>query len=91
MRAFCRHRAEELGEQNPAGFVFKAKSPSCGLCVNVHGGRGEILGKAPGLFAAACKKAFPELPVAESDELHDPAVLAQWKDRLERMREDFSR
>ena len=91
MDEYCRRRIEELKQEKPAGFLFKSKSPSCGLCVNVHGGRGKILGKAPGLFAAACKKAFPELPVAESDELHGPAVLAQWKDRLERMRKDFSR
>ena len=77
MRAFCRHRAEELGEQNPAGFVFKAKSPSCGLQVAVHRG-GEIVGHAPGFFAAAWMERHPELPAVEAEALHDPAALGEF-------------
>ncbi len=63
MRSFCRRRAAEL---NVSGFIFKSRSPSCGLRAKVHGSPG---GEAPGFFAAALRERRPELPVAESDSL----------------------
>ena len=71
MRAFCRRRAEELGMLELAGFVFKAKSPSCGLRVAVHRGE-QTIGFAPGFFAAAWLELHPELPAVEAESLHDP-------------------
>lgn len=81
MRAFCCRRAQELGNLGLAGFVFKAKSPSCGLHTAVH--RGEaIVGYAPGLFAAAWMELHPELPAVEAEALHDPAVLGEFLAKL---------
>lgn len=81
MRAFCRRRVDELGEFDLAGFVFKAKSPSCGLHVAVFHG-GETVGRAAGLFAAAWMERHPELPVVEAETLHDPAALEEFLAKL---------
>ncbi len=78
MREFCRIRVAELKRENLAGFLFKSKSPSCGLCVRVYGPGGEVRGEAPGLFAAAWIEANPGLPSAEAEALRDPAELERW-------------
>lgn len=62
MRAFARRRVEELAGLALSGFVLKARSPSCGAR------------DGPGLFAQALLEALPDLPVAEAEELRDPAV-----------------
>lgn len=80
MRAFCRRRAEGL--RGLTGFVFKANSPSCGMCVAVRRG-GEIAGHAPGFFAAAWLELHPELPAAEAETLHDPETLRKFLSRLQ--------
>ncbi len=56
------------------GFVFKARSPSCG----VHGAElfstsGTSAGRSTGLFAEAVMKSFPSLPVEDEEGLHDAA------------------
>ena len=53
---------EELAGLALSGFVLKARSPSCGAR------------DGPGLFAQALLEALPDLPVAEAEELRDPAV-----------------
>jgi len=80
MRAFSARRAAELGELE--GFVFKRKSPSCGLCVPVHAEDGSVCGTAPGLFASKWLLLHPGLPVAEAEELHDETRLRAFLDRL---------
>jgi uncharacterized protein YbbK (DUF523 family) len=64
------------------GYVFKARSPSCGV------GSAPLLvtGDAPqltsGLFAAAVQAAFPWLPVEQEDRLRDPASRKQFMARV---------
>jgi uncharacterized protein YbbK (DUF523 family) len=72
--ALSRLSAERVGELaglQLAGYVLKARSPSCG----VTGERG--------LFAAALIDAVPGLPVEEEGRLQDASVLEAF---LERMR-----
>jgi len=57
------------------GFIFKARSPSCGLRgVEVHAGADGPGGKSRGLFAEAFVSRFPLMPVEEESGLYDPAV-----------------
>jgi uncharacterized protein YbbK (DUF523 family) len=64
-------KLEELARLPLAGFVLKSRSPSCGLAVAVTGPEGEPDGTAPGLFAWALRRRFPELPVIQEIDLVD--------------------
>jgi uncharacterized protein YbbK (DUF523 family) len=71
MRQLAAARVAELAALGIAGYVLKARSPSCGLTGI------EIAGAARpgrGLFAAALLERLPGLPVAEEGELSDPAA-----------------
>lgn len=66
----------ELASEELSGFVFKSKSPSCGLH-NVElftqlGGSCSKNGR--GIFAAAFMKAFPHLPVVDEIQLSEQAA-----------------
>ena len=79
MRRWARQRIAALGEARIAGYVLKSRSPSCGLrSVAVEDAAGERVATGSGLFAAALCRHLPRLPVAEDQELEDPAALAQF-------------
>ena len=65
------------------GFVFKARSPSCGLGTTpVHGPHGGVLGLGDGAFAAALAARFPALPLCNESDLQDPSFLTAFAVRL---------
>jgi uncharacterized protein YbbK (DUF523 family) len=69
MRAFAVERLEELGEID--GWIFKARSPSCGLhTVNIEG-EGPV---GRGIFAEVVTSLRPDLPVAEEDQVDDTFI-----------------
>jgi uncharacterized protein YbbK (DUF523 family) len=73
MRTWAERRLAELEREGLCGFVFKARSPSCGTGgIKVGNGRGEPAGEAAGLFARACMDRFPFLPCEEAERLADP-------------------
>jgi uncharacterized protein YbbK (DUF523 family)/uncharacterized protein YbgA (DUF1722 family) len=79
MRRFAARRSRELGRLELCGYVLKSRSPSCGLrAVPVHDGDGRETGAGSGLFAAALVHGLPEMPLAEEQELEDPASLTQF-------------
>lgn len=62
------------------GYIFKSRSPSCGIAgVAVQGARGKT---HAGLYAHAFVRARPRLPVEDEDRLRDPAVRAQFLARV---------
>lgn len=62
------------------GYVFKSRSPSCGMAgVAVQGARGKT---HAGLYAHAFMQVRPRLPVEDEDRLRDPAVRAQFLARV---------
>lgn len=66
MRDWALRRAEDLAARNISGYVFKARSPSCGVgSVAVVGGDPD----GTGFFAAELIRRLPNLPVAEEDQL----------------------
>ena len=82
MQAWARERLEALTPLRLSGYVFKARSPSCGIHgVPVHAGGTERVGR--GLFAQALIAELPNLPVADEEEL---AHTAGRDDFLRRLR-----
>ncbi len=72
---WAQKKVEELEEQDLRGFVFKARSPSCGLSdAPVVGPSGPVAGRGPGLFAAAFMQRLPFLPVEDEGRLRDPVL-----------------
>lgn len=66
MLAWARRRAAALVALDISGYVFKARSPSCGVgSVAVVGGNDD----GTGLFAAELIRQLPNLPIAEEDQL----------------------
>ena len=84
MKAWAARRLDALERQGLRGFVFKSRSPSCGVRqVNVYTGEGVVLSAAGvGIFARAFMERFPLLPVEDEGRLDDPAFRAGFIDRL---------
>lgn len=81
--AVLRRRQAELATEGLDGFVFQARSPSCGLAgVPVHDEHGAVLDTGAGRFAAGIVAAFPQLPVAEAHTLAEPATRAAFLERV---------
>lgn len=65
------------------GFVFKARSPSCGLGTTpVHGPDGAARGLGDGAFAASLAERFPAIPLCNESDLQDPSFLTAFAVRL---------
>ncbi|MCP5048196.1 MAG: DUF523 domain-containing protein, partial [bacterium] len=63
---------EQLDAEGLCGYVFKSKSPSCGLArVKLYRNNKVIPGNGRGIFADAFTQRFPLLPVEEEGRLRD--------------------
>jgi uncharacterized protein YbgA (DUF1722 family)/uncharacterized protein YbbK (DUF523 family) len=83
MNRWAKERLGPLTEERLDGYVFKSKSPSCGVYrVRVYGKGGMPIRKGRGLFAAALMRLFPLLPIEEEGRLHDAALRENFIDRL---------
>ena len=83
MNEWARARVEMLARENLDGYVLKSKSPSCGAwSVKVAGTDGSTVMDGRGLFASVLLERFPRLPVEEERRLADPAVRADFMDRV---------
>lgn len=72
MRAYARDRLEQLERQRVRGFILKSGSPSCGMeGVRLYDDEGAETREGIGLFAAALRERFPNLPVEEEGRLAD--------------------
>lgn len=59
---------ETLRQTPVDGFILKARSPSCGLCVDLCDLKAQPTGEtAPGVFAATLLNAFPHLPITDEE------------------------
>ena len=66
------------------GYVFKARSPSCGLhaVLRVHAdGREDLLGR--GYFANFVHEQVPQLPLADEEQLADAQQLKQFEQAVQ--------
>lgn len=83
MARFSQRRVRELEALDLSGYVFKARSPSCGIGrVPLVSAQGVETPEGVGLFARAFMEHFPLIPVEDEDRLHDPQIL---KDFLKRV------
>ncbi len=66
--------AQKAFDDNLCGFIFKAKSPSCGIeRVKLYANNSKMCEKkATGLFAKAVQEKQPFLPIEEDGRLNDP-------------------
>ena len=79
MLAYCNSRPAELDQLS--GFVFKSRSPSCGLDSTPVFIDGECVTEtSTGLFARAMTALYPELPVIEESDLEAKDKYKQFID-----------
>jgi uncharacterized protein YbbK (DUF523 family) len=72
---WARNRAGELEKEDLSGFIFKSRSPSCGVHkVKVVTAKGGEVDLGVGIFARVFIDRFPGVPVEDNDRLQDPAV-----------------
>lgn len=80
MTSWSKAKATELGELD--GYIFKARSPSCGVRdVPVVGGR-----PGRGMFAEGMATVWPELPIVDEDDLADVAGRERFLARVREYR-----
>lgn len=70
--------------KNLSGYIFKARSPSCGVAdVPVYSVAGGLTAeKVSGLFAQAVQKLFPELPLSNEEALLDEETRSDFVSRV---------
>ena len=72
MLKFSDQRITELSKLNLCGYIFKSKSPSCGIeRIRIYTEQGMPGGNGRGLFANAFMNTFPLIPVEDEGRLND--------------------
>ncbi len=83
MKAWSRQRVIELEQEMLDGFIFKSKSPSCGLRqVKVFDRDQRFSRIGVGIFAQSFVEHLPLLPAEEERRLRDPAIRESFIDRI---------
>lgn len=84
MRSYAVRKVEALQALGVSGYVFKAKSPSCGVAsTRVHDDEGAVIRRdGTGAFAEVLRRAMPDLPIAEETELNDTAAAERFLARV---------
>ena len=83
MRSWSDKRIEQLAKQNLCGYVFKRKSPSCGMeRVNVYHENGSPHQQGSGLFSSALMRRLSLIPVEEEGRLQDPRLRENFISRV---------
>ncbi len=83
MERWVRDRLDELKDSGLCGFIFKSRSPSCGVRgIKVYRDSGRPSGSGTGIFASAFMKRFPLIPVEDEDRLHDPGLRENFIERI---------
>ena len=63
----------ELKGKNISAFILKSRSPSCGIkSTKIFDSHGNSTDVGAGLFVRCLQQAFPDIPLAEEEDLHDP-------------------
>jgi uncharacterized protein YbgA (DUF1722 family)/uncharacterized protein YbbK (DUF523 family) len=81
LAAYGQQMADRLG--GISGYIFKSKSPSCGLFrVKVYGANGYASKSGTGIYAREIAKALPLVPLEEEGRLNDPALRENFIERV---------
>ncbi len=66
-----------------SGFIFKSKSPTCGLeNLRIWGDKASLLITGTGIFARIFQQHFPQLPISEEKPLHEENAFKNFIDRV---------
>ncbi|MET1255001.1 DUF523 domain-containing protein [Aliikangiella maris] len=65
-----------------SGYIFKSKSPSCGLSRVKTDDNGSLIPSGEGIFANQVKYLFPDLPIIEEDSLAHEDLARQFIDSV---------
>jgi len=86
MRTWVHQHLTRLADEDIRGFVFKNRSPSCGLyrvkVYDTHVKGANSIPTGSGLFAGAFVSRFPLLPVEEEGRLHDALLRKNFVERV---------
>jgi uncharacterized protein YbbK (DUF523 family) len=75
MTRWASKKVRELESENLSGFIFKSRSPSCGMkSVQVIQENGQSVTTGVGIFARMFMEKFPRVPVEEESRLSDPGI-----------------
>ena len=82
MRLFAIARIQKLLDENLSGYIFKSKSPSCGIeRIDIYKD-GLLRRKGKGLFATEFMSSNPTLPVEDEVRLRDPCLRENFVSRM---------
>ncbi|MBI5847368.1 MAG: DUF523 domain-containing protein [Nitrospirae bacterium] len=83
MQEWSGKKLRELESQDLCGFVFKSRSPSCGIKgVEVFNRSGQPISKGTGIFCAAFMARFPLVAVEDEESLQDAIRRKKFIDLL---------
>jgi len=83
MNRYSKKRSAELAKMNLCGYIFKNRSPSCGIDrIPVTGKNGKIKKYGHGLFAESFMKKCALVPVEDEDRLHDARIRENFITRV---------
>jgi uncharacterized protein YbgA (DUF1722 family)/uncharacterized protein YbbK (DUF523 family) len=92
---WAKRRVRELEPEDLCGFIFKRKSPSCGMQgVKVFTEEGMPSKRGVGLFARVFIDFFPLIPVEDEGRMNDPGLRENFIERiftLQRWRQAISK
>ncbi|MEW6570210.1 MAG: DUF523 domain-containing protein [Nitrospirota bacterium] len=75
MMEWTKKKLRKLEKEELCGFIFKSKSPSCGIgCVTVYMPSGMPGRQGLGVFAGNFIQRFPFIPVIDEGDLQDPEL-----------------
>jgi len=80
MLVYCRQKTLQLN--NISGYVFKSRSPSCGLDDTPIFQYKKEIAQGAGLFARAIKQHYKKLPLSDEKKLGDEVALQQFSHRV---------
>ena len=81
LAAYGREMATRL--DGISGYIFKSKSPSCGLMrVKVYGDSGPASKTGTGIYAREIARALPLVPMEEEGRLNDPGLRENFIERV---------
>ena len=83
LTCWAEKKLKQLEQEGIRGFVFKARSPSCGVHdAPLYSAAGEIIGAGAGLFAEAVADRFSSLPIEDEERLRDPGIREKFLARI---------
>jgi uncharacterized protein YbgA (DUF1722 family)/uncharacterized protein YbbK (DUF523 family) len=83
MNRYSKKRSSELANMNLCGYIFKNRSPSCGIArIKVYGDDGNPTPNGRGLFAGAFMQQCALVPVEDEGRLHDPGIRENFITRV---------